>query len=461
MAAAATLGIPHPSGYPLYVLLGKLWTLLVPVGLGRLPHEPVQRGVRGRGLRRRVLALPPPGTPGTGGRRRPRFSWPSPRASGARPTSSASTRSTRSSSRSPPAAAFAWHRSREPRVLVAGLLALRPGRHQPHVHGHLRRRARRCSRSRPSAALLRRLADGPARGQRVRRGPAALRLPAAALTRRPALDWGNPETLDGFLGVVLRRDFWGRAFIEGPGDLPVIASDYLRGPGIGDCLWAGALLALVGVVAGWRRGWPVLLPLLVMAGNLAALGAPRLAHRHLHLAPLLHSVLRDGGGAGGHGRPGALASGSPGGLRPLPLVVPLVLLPRRLARLRPQPLPDRRGLQPHAALDAAPGGPPRGQRRQHPLRAHLPPARRGRAPGRGPDPAGRGRRRACRRCGSIRTPIRSSSPIIPTGRSPASNVVPVGLVFQAVRAGAPLPPLPPLPDDARRRDGSRACRRTT
>ncbi len=32
VAAAATLGIPHPSGYPLYVLLGKLWTLLLPLG---------------------------------------------------------------------------------------------------------------------------------------------------------------------------------------------------------------------------------------------------------------------------------------------------------------------------------------------------------------------------------------------------------------------------------------------
>jgi len=32
VAAAATLGIPHPSGYPLYVLLGKLWTMLVPLG---------------------------------------------------------------------------------------------------------------------------------------------------------------------------------------------------------------------------------------------------------------------------------------------------------------------------------------------------------------------------------------------------------------------------------------------
>ena len=31
-AAVHVLGIPHPTGYPLYVLLGKLWTLFVPLG---------------------------------------------------------------------------------------------------------------------------------------------------------------------------------------------------------------------------------------------------------------------------------------------------------------------------------------------------------------------------------------------------------------------------------------------
>src|SRR5262245_63419269 len=31
-AAVYVLGIPHPTGYPLYVLLGKLWTLLIPFG---------------------------------------------------------------------------------------------------------------------------------------------------------------------------------------------------------------------------------------------------------------------------------------------------------------------------------------------------------------------------------------------------------------------------------------------
>jgi hypothetical protein len=32
VAAVHVLGIPHPTGYPLYVLLGKAWTLLVPIG---------------------------------------------------------------------------------------------------------------------------------------------------------------------------------------------------------------------------------------------------------------------------------------------------------------------------------------------------------------------------------------------------------------------------------------------
>ena len=32
VAAVHLLGIPHPTGYPLYVILGKLWTLVVPIG---------------------------------------------------------------------------------------------------------------------------------------------------------------------------------------------------------------------------------------------------------------------------------------------------------------------------------------------------------------------------------------------------------------------------------------------
>src|SRR2546428_11422613 len=32
VTAVHLLGIPHPSGYPLYILLGKLWTVLIPTG---------------------------------------------------------------------------------------------------------------------------------------------------------------------------------------------------------------------------------------------------------------------------------------------------------------------------------------------------------------------------------------------------------------------------------------------
>jgi tetratricopeptide (TPR) repeat protein len=84
----------------------------------------------------------------------------------------------------------------------------------------------------------------------------------------PRLDWGNPETLDAFLAVVLRRDFWGRAWIEGPSDLLVIFGDYFASLWA-EMAWVGAALALAGAVAG-RRRWPVSLPLLVMAVNFFA-----------------------------------------------------------------------------------------------------------------------------------------------------------------------------------------------
>ncbi len=85
----------------------------------------------------------------------------------------------------------------------------------------------------------------------------------------PPLDWGNPETPSRLLAVVLRRDFWPRAWLEGPADLLPITADFVRGLGH-ELLWAGAAAAALGIVVGRRRGWPVLLPLFVMAANLAA-----------------------------------------------------------------------------------------------------------------------------------------------------------------------------------------------
>ena len=86
----------------------------------------------------------------------------------------------------------------------------------------------------------------------------------------PRLDWGDPETLEKFLDVVLRRGFWQRAFIERPSDVLLIAADYARGMGM-ELAWVGTALAVYGAIAGWKRRWPVLLALLVMVLNLTAL----------------------------------------------------------------------------------------------------------------------------------------------------------------------------------------------
>ena len=101
----------------------------------------------------------------------------------------------------------------------------------------------------------------------------------------PLLDWGNPETPRAFLDVVLRRDFWERRWLESPSDFAVIAWDWLRSFGP-EFVYVGAALALLGAVAfaagrvgraaesgGRRARLFVLFPLLVMAGNLATLAA--------------------------------------------------------------------------------------------------------------------------------------------------------------------------------------------
>jgi hypothetical protein len=87
----------------------------------------------------------------------------------------------------------------------------------------------------------------------------------------PRLDWGNPETPGALLDVVLRRDYWPRAWVQGPADLFAVAVDYQRSIGQ-ELLWAGAALAVIGALVGSRRGFSVVFPLLVMLGNFIAVG---------------------------------------------------------------------------------------------------------------------------------------------------------------------------------------------
>jgi len=88
----------------------------------------------------------------------------------------------------------------------------------------------------------------------------------------PLLAWGHSDTAKGLAAVVLRSDFWGRAWLERPADLVPILADYLRGLAT-ESAWLGLGFAVLAVAAAAarRRTYPVLLALAVMAGNVTVL----------------------------------------------------------------------------------------------------------------------------------------------------------------------------------------------
>ena len=267
VAAVGVLGIPHPSGYPLYVLLGHLWTLLVP--LGSIAYRMslfsavcaagacavLHHLCRRLGLRLPVAAAAAlllafaPSLWGEANVQRVYalntlflmlVTW----------------------------WVLAWHASGRDRDLLLACLLCGVGACNHTFMGFV-----------AIAVGLFALATRPAL---VKRWRMLLAMPAAAFVgllpyaylpirsrMDPPLDWGNPETLDAFLSVILRRDFWERKWIEGPGDLVLIAADYLKSLGT-EFLWVGTAFLLAGIVLG-RRRYPVLFPLLVMGLNLAAM----------------------------------------------------------------------------------------------------------------------------------------------------------------------------------------------
>ncbi|HYV57622.1 MAG TPA: DUF2723 domain-containing protein [Candidatus Nitrosopolaris sp.] len=322
VTAVHLLGIPHPTGSPSYVLLGKLWTLVLPIGsiawrtslfsavcaaaacglLYRLCRT-IRLGPIAGVFAALLLAF----SPSFWGEANVQRVY----ALGAVFVVLAT------------AAAWRWHDKRDAASLawaffLGGLgatahifmavytlaLAIFVCVHEPAIV----RRPRRLALA--AGALL------------------AGSLPQLYLPLRsrahPALDWGHPATLRGFLAVVLRRDFWPRAWLEGPGDVPVILGDYLHGLG-SELAWAGAVLALVGAVVGWRRGLPVLLPLLVMVGNVAAMAAHGsrsdlfIWHRY-YIPSYVMAALLAGIGCQ------VLLERLPRGLSLVPLVLPLYLL---------------------------------------------------------------------------------------------------------------------------------------
>jgi tetratricopeptide (TPR) repeat protein len=268
VTAVGILGIPHPSGYPLYVLLGKLWTLLVPVGslafrmslfsaaCAALACSLLYRLSRSLDVDRLsslfaalLLAFAP-------------SFWSQANiqrvyALGAVFVVAATM------------SAFRWRKYRNPGSLYLTFFLCGLGASNHTFMGlYAIVLAAFVALSDPSTL------KSPGRIAGCAAATVAGLLPYAYLPIRsrfdPPLDWGNPETFAGFKDVVLRRDFWQRAWIETPIDLLAIGADYLTSVGT-ELLWAGAALSLIGIVVARRRGWPVALPVLIIAANFAAL----------------------------------------------------------------------------------------------------------------------------------------------------------------------------------------------
>jgi tetratricopeptide (TPR) repeat protein len=263
--AAAVLGIPHPTGYPLYVLLGKAWTLLVPLGsmayrLSLFSAATAAGAVGVLFLAARRLGLDR--GPALLGALLLAFS----------PSFWGEANVQRVYALNALFLALVVHRAlvwktsgRERDLLLAALLAGLGATNHTFMG--------------VVGLLFGAWALWAVPGLR-RPGWSLARLGAAFATglvpylylplrsrMDPPLDWGNPETPARLLAVVLRRDFWDRAYLEGPGDLVAIAADYL-GSFATELLWPGATLAVLGAAFLLRRRAGTAFLLAVMGGNL-------------------------------------------------------------------------------------------------------------------------------------------------------------------------------------------------
>jgi hypothetical protein len=267
VTAVYTLGIPHPSGYPLYVLLGKLWTLLVPLGsiafrMSLFSAAAAAAAVAGVNwtLRRLGLNVWAAATAALLVAFGPSY-WGEANVQRVYALNAVFVALAA-------AVVFEWHRTRDDRFLVLAALVCGLGATNHTVMAVLAAAIGVFAVITDWTVLRRGRTIAAAAGTFALGLLVYLYLPLRSRFD-PPVDWSNPETPSAVLRVVTRRDFWERRFLEGPADLLPIAWDYLRSLGP-ELSWAGAALAVVGVVQGARRRWPVLLPLLAMLANLAA-----------------------------------------------------------------------------------------------------------------------------------------------------------------------------------------------
>ena len=267
--AVYLLGIPHPSGYPLYVLLGKLWTLALPLGSIAFRMSLFSAGCAAAAVallfalaRRLGLGRPAAALGASLLAVAPSF-WGEANiqrvyALGALCLVAALL------------AAFAWERERTVRrlAMVAFLCGLGATN---HTFMFVFTAAFAGAALLVEPRLLRRFRDLGAAALAF----AAGLLPYAYLPLRsrsdPALDWGDPETLDRFLAVVFRRGFWERRWLEGGSDWWVIAGDFLASLSA-ELTAAGVTLVLLGLIRLRRRRFALALLLLSAVGNVVVMG---------------------------------------------------------------------------------------------------------------------------------------------------------------------------------------------
>lgn len=351
VTAAWTLGIPHPTGYPLYVLLGKAWSTAVSVGsvafrmsLFSAAAAAVACGMLFALARRAGLHVVAALVAALGLAFAPSF-WAEANVQRVYALNAAVVVAAT-------AAAWRWDATRDARALVLAVFCCALGATN-HTFMALYGVVLAGWAIVRQPSLLRRPAV-------IGAGAAAVvvgLLPYAYLPLRsraePALDWGDPETTSRFVDVVLRRQFWDRAWWEGPADLGPVAVDWLASVPR-ELGWAGASLALVGVVAGWRRRMPVGLVLLVMVANVAALAAHGsrsdvfVWHRYYVPSYAMAALLA---GIGCH----EVVTRVPRAVRWLPLLLPIAMLAAgwsRVDRSRYRVAEDFAG----RVLDAMPPG---------------------------------------------------------------------------------------------------------
>ena len=268
LTAVHLLGIPHPSGYPLYVLLGKAWTLAVP--LGSVAWEMSLFSALCAAAACATLFL----TARENGCGRPASLLAAGSLAFA-PSFWLEANTQRVYALNALFVVLAlrfaleWYRQRRPRDLVVAMLVAGLGATNhtfmglvgiviaifaPAIDRSLFRRPKLVAECGGAffAGLL-----------------GYLYLPLRSRFD-PVLDWGNPETLASMLDVVLRRDFWMRRWYESPADFVTVGRDFLTSAAW-ETGWIALPLALVAFASVRRFRGAVTLAVLIIAANVFAL----------------------------------------------------------------------------------------------------------------------------------------------------------------------------------------------